>query len=375
MPQMKLWTSVMCVCALATSAAGSGTTSALRLRVLDETAPAGSVVQMKVRTYEVTPISTASVSFDPAPTFFEGIDSIGIFATTGEVAGAAMIDGTQVARIAYVTSAPLTTDEYPFLTVSLRMRPDMKVGSQAEFTLDPSSLWNVGGTVVTTRVTPGRVTVGGSVAITDVIPGEGWQAAGTVVSVRGVGFNSRSRLKVDDIGVGSVRVVSSTEIRFTLREPVNMTAQRLRVDNPDGSRSTFYSHMRGIPAATSVRTLLSETYPIFSGTARVQSTLGPIPAMNALEYSALALQNPNVTSATVTVALYAADGALLHSSTRSLKNGYRLALELSELLDGVMPSAGAFVRVTSSLPIEVFGLLCDEGTWTVTPRLPIEATS
>jgi hypothetical protein len=26
------------------------------------------------------------------------------------------------------------------------------------------------------------------------------------------------------------------------------------------------------------------------------------------------------------------------------------------------------------LPIEVFGLLCDEGTWTVTPRLPAEAT-
>ena len=75
-------------------------------------------------------------------------------------------------------------------------------------------------------------------------------------------------------------------------------------------------------------------------------------------------------AANVTIALYAADGTLLHSSSRSLESGYRLALELSELLDGVAPPPGAFVRVTSSLPIEVFGLLCDEGAWTVTPRLP-----
>ena len=63
------------------------------------------------------------------------------------------------------------------------------------------------------------------------------------------------------------------------------------------------------------------------------------------------------------------------SSTRSLQSGYRLALELSELFDGVAPPPGGSVRVTSSLPIQVFGLLCDEGAWTVTPRLPAEAAT
>lgn len=153
-----------------------------------------------------------------------------------------------------------------------------------------------------------------------------------------------------------------------------MTAQRLRVDNPD-SRSTYYSYMRGIPAATSGRPLLAAAQPVFSGATRSLSTLGPVPAMTTTQYFAVALQNPNVTGADVTIGLYAADGTLLYSAAHSLQNGYRLALELSELLDGTPPPAGASVQVTSSVPIGVFGLLCDDEAWTVTPFLPTEAAS
>jgi hypothetical protein len=170
-------------------------------------------------------------------------------------------------------------------------------------------------------------------------------------------------------------VVSPTEIRFTLRETVNMTAQRIRVDNPDGSRSTYYSYMRGVTAATSSRTLLGMTRPMFSGTTRSVATFGPIPAMNGSQYIGLALQNPNLTAAAVTIALYAADGTFLHSSTRSLEQRTRLALELSELLDGVPPPPGASVQVTSTVPIAAFALWCDEAPWTVRPQLPAEAVS
>jgi hypothetical protein len=152
-----------------------------------------------------------------------------------------------------------------------------------------------------------------------------------------------------------------------------MTGQRLRVDNPDDSRSTYYSYTRGIPAATSSRLLLASAEPIFSGRTRVLSTLGPVPDMTSTQYFAVALQNPNVPGATVTIGLYAADGTLLHSVERSLNGGYRLALEVSELLDGVAPPAGASVQVTSSGPISVFGLLCDDAGGTATPVLPIEA--
>jgi hypothetical protein len=370
MSRIKLLTAVTCVFALAASAAGGRDTPDLKFRIADETAPAGGTVQMKVRTTEVTPISggRGRLSFNAA--FFDGVSGIGVFAPTGEVAGAAVADGNQVA-IAFVTTTPVTGD-YPVLTVALRIRPDIAAGSRTTFTLDPSSRWILNGAVVPARVSPGTVTAGGSVAISDVAPGEGWFPAGTVVSVRGMGFNTLSRLRVDDIAI-AVQLVSSTEMRVTLREAANMTAAMVRVDNPDGSRSTYHSYMRGIPAATSGRALLSTTYPIFSGTTRSLSTVGPIPEMNSAQYTALALQNPNLSGAEVTIELDAADGTLLHSSTRSLENGYRLTLELSELLDGVAPPPGASVRVASSVPIEVFGLLCDEAASTVTPLLPAEA--
>ena len=386
----KPFTTLMCLLALWASAAAETRASiGLSFRIPDETAPAGGMVQMKVRTTEVTPISGGRPQFSFDPALFDGVAGVGMFAPTGELAGAAVVVGNHV-RIAYVTTTPFTGD-YPLLAVALRIRQDLAAGSRTLFTLDPLSLWNLtgtlvrtgvsgalvgtslSGTLVGTSVSPATVTVGGSVAITNVIPGEGWFPAGTVVSIRGMGFNSHSRLRVNT-AITAVRVVSSTEIQFTLAQAANMTAARLRVVNPKASTNTYYSYMRGIPAATSGRTLLSTTQPIFSGTTRSLATFGPIPALNGTQYAALALQNPNLASANVTIELYAADGTLLHASSRSLENGYRLSLELSELFDGVAPPSGASVRVTSSLPIEVFGLLCDEGTWTVTPRLPTEAT-
>ena len=84
---------------------------------------------------------------------------------------------------------------------------------------------------------------------------------------------------------------------------------------------------------------------------------------------ALALQNPHLASANVTMALHAADGTLVQTASQTLPRGYRLALELSELFNGVAPPPGGSVRVSSSLPIQMFDLLCDEEAGTVTPRL------
>lgn len=325
---------------------------------------------MKVSTTEVTPISGGRPRFTYDESIFEAVAGIGIFAPTGEVAGAAVIDGNQVS-LSYVTTTPVTGD-YPLLTVALRIRDDASDGSATLFTLDPASRWILNGTTVEAKVSPGVVTVGGSVAITGVTPGEGWFPAGTVISVRGIGFTDLTRLRVDGTDAADVRVVSSTEIQFTLAEAFNMTAARLKAVNPDSSTSIFYSYMRGMPAATSDRQLLSATEPLFSGTTRSVATF-PIPAMSGAQYVALALQNPQLAGADVTIGVYAADGTFLYASTAWLENGHRLTLELSELLDGWAPLPGALVRVASSLPIEMFGLLCDEADWTVTPRLPIEA--
>ena len=365
----KLCALVTCLLALGVGLAADDD---FRLRVLDETVPAGGIVQMKVRTYEVSPISGGRGWVRSNSAIFRGVEGVGIFATTGEVAGAAVAEGDGIA-LTYVTTEPFATDDYPFLTVALRVRDDVTAGTRSTLTFDPASLWNVNGTLLRAEMRSGVLRIGGSVAISNIFPGQGVQPAGTVGTVRGLGFKSGSRLKIDGVNIGSVRVVSSTEIRFTLRDTADMTGRRVRVDNPDGSRSEYYSYTRGIPAATSSRTLLAGAEPIFSGTTRAISTLGPVPDMTTAQYFAVALQNPMVATADVTIGLYDADGVLIHSTNRSLQGGHRLALEVSELLDGVPPPAGASVQVTSAVPLGVFGLLCDDAAWQLTPLLPVEA--
>jgi IPT/TIG domain-containing protein len=364
----KSWGTAIGVLALVATAAAGGSELTLRLR--DETAPAGSLVQMKVLTTEVTPISGGRPHLTFAPDAFESVAGIALFAPGGELAGAAVMSGNGVA-ISYVTTVPFTGD-YPVLTFSLALRPGLPLGSVAPVTLDPSS-WTLNGVTVASRADTATVTVGGSVAVTDVVPGEGWFPAGTVVSVRGVGFVAGTRVRFKGNRVAA-RLVGPTEMQFTLGQGTDLTGAELRIDNPDLSRATYYSYLRAVPAAVSQRPVLAATRPVFSGVSRSLATFRPVPAMNpAFQYAGLALQNPNLDRAEVTLELYGADGGLIQSSTRSLESGYSLTLELAELFDGVAPPPGASVRVASSLPIEAFDLLVDERIRSVTPRLPLEA--
>jgi hypothetical protein len=344
----------------------------LKFRVRDEMGPPGGVVQMKVESYEVTPISGGrpGFSFDSA-TFAdaEGFEMV----VDGELAGAAVVDGSRVA-LSYTTNGASTTD-YPVLTVSMRIRPDAAVGRRTVFALDPQSTWHISPTgypLVASRLRSGTVTVGGSVSITDVVPGAGVWPAGTIVSVRGIGFNSRTRLRVDDVETRSVRFINSTEMRFTLAETAELRGVRLRAENSD-FRSEYYSYMRGTTTTVSSRALMAATEPIFSVTPRTAATLGPFPLSSESQYAGLALQNPTPGDVAVGIALYDAGGALLYRSSRTLARQQRLAMELSELLDGVTPPSGSSVAVSASAPIDVVGLLCDDESWTVSPSLPLEA--
>jgi hypothetical protein len=353
------------------TAGGSGSDDELKLRVRDEMAPPGGIVQMKVESYEVTPISGGRPGFSFDGEVFADVEGFDMF-VTGELAGAAVIDGARV-NMSYVTNGGSTAD-YPFLTVSMRIRPDAVVGAKTLFTFDPGSIWNISSTgpVMAERFRAGMVTVGGSVSITDVVPGAGVWPAGTVVRVHGIGFNSSTRLRVDDVETRSVRLISPNEMRFTMAEASELRGVRLRAENPD-FRSTYYAYRRGITSTVSSRTLLAATEPIFSVRPRAIATLGPFPSLSENQYVGLGLQNPGPGDVAIGIALYDAGGALQYQSARTLESQHRLAMELSELLDGVTPSPGSSVVVSASAPIDAIGLLCDEGSWTVSPSLPREA--
>jgi hypothetical protein len=348
-----------------------GVDSDLRIRIPDEIGPAGGMVQMKLETTEVSPISGGRPLFRYNPSFFDRVVGFSVFNPDGEAAGAAIVEGDHV-QTSYITTAPIV-GEYPVMSVTLSIRPDVAPGTRTQFAIDPQSLWSVSTSSAPTvaRVSPGTVTVGGSVSITDVVPGEGLVPAGTVVSVHGVGFSRSTRLKVDAPIRDFVQFVSATELRFTLTRPTNLAGLEIRATNPDSSRSIYFAYMRGVTSTVSARTLLAATRPIFGVRARQVATFAPPPPDGA-QYTAIALQNPNAGAVTVTFALRAEDGTVLHQSARTIDSRERRALEVSEWLDGVAPPTGASVVVTASAPIDAISLLCDEGRWTVAAGLPLE---
>src|SRR5262245_52345386 len=191
---------------------GAARTDELTFNLRDETAPAGSLVQLKLKETIATPISGGR----PAMRFSNGLTVAGvaIIARGGELAGAAMPSGGNLA-ITYVTTAPTSGGEYPVMTVSFRLAPDLAEGSEAEDRLNPSS-WTIGGVPIASSAETATVTVGGSLAVTDVVPGQGWFPAGTMVSVHGVGFEGDMRLRLDGDRLDDLEVVGPNEMRFAL---------------------------------------------------------------------------------------------------------------------------------------------------------------
>jgi hypothetical protein len=221
-------------------------------------------------------------------------------------------------------------------------------------------------------MTPATVTVGGTVSIANVVPGGGVLPAGSVVSVQGMGFQSKTQIQLNAIKASAVAVIGPNLIQFTLAEETNMTGQKIQVVNPDGSQDTYFSYMRGIPLLQSARPLLQNTLPIFSSVTRSKAVYGPAPALLESQFSGVAVQNPGAGPATVDVSLYSAQNVLLGGSTIGLPSGYRFIAETSELTNGVAAPAGSYVVVSSTQPVESFGFIADGSQSTL---LPFAATA
>src|SRR5947207_11306778 len=66
------------------------------IRVTDEIAPAGGMAQIKVQLTSPKPITTGNMSMDFADGSFDSIDGIALFSGTGDVVGAAVVNGGKV---------------------------------------------------------------------------------------------------------------------------------------------------------------------------------------------------------------------------------------------------------------------------------------
>jgi hypothetical protein len=344
------------------------------LKIPDEMAPPGGLVQMKLLVTEPTPISSGNViaSYDDA--MFDDIWGIELFNPSGDVSGVAMVTPGKIQVQYTASSGPLGSD-YPIMTLAMHIRKDAPAGQQTQFNLDSASTWVLGllGATTLKPIAPATVTVGGGISIMNVVPGGGMLQPGTVVSIVGMGFQPKTHVQLNAIKAGPVTVVNPQLIQFTVAEAVNMTGKKIQVVNPDGSQDTYFSYLRGIPLAQSARPLLQPAVPIYSAVTHTKAIFAPMGASSTTQFTGLALQNPSQSPAGVTVALYAPDGSLLGSSAIVLPSGYRIMGETSELTQGATPVAGSYAVVSSDQSIQMFGFVGDDAAASVVPFAPVQS--
>jgi hypothetical protein len=325
---------------------------------------------MKMLVTEPTPVTTGR----PKIAISSGTNVLGIelFNPNGDVAGVAMISSSMIS-IESITSTGTQGSDYPIMIVSLQVQPTVAAGTKFSFNLDPSSTWTLGllGTATMKPISPATITVGGSISITDVVPGGGLQPAGTVVDIRGIGFQPGTQVQLSNIKTSSVTVTGPQDIQIVLAEPTQMTGKKIQVTNPDGSQDTYFSYMRGTPLGASNEPLLASALPIFSSITHSQAVFASA-ASSASQFSGIAVQNPNLSAANVTFTLFSSTDAPLGSSTIVIPFGNRLMREISELT-GVTPPEGSYITVSADVPVEMFAFLGDNASQSVVPYVALSS--
>jgi hypothetical protein len=357
----------LATCAVLSVSAKAGT---ITVRISDEVAPPGGMVQMKVLFTSPMPITSGGMFMDMGLVDFASIDGIALFAPNGDAVGAAVVDGGKISMQAVSPNGTFgTTLDYPVMTVAMRLKSTAQVGQSWPVSLGSATYWqDLLGSAIPVENKPGSITVGGSLSITNVLPGGGILPAGATFRIIGMGFTPLTKVQVNPMAVQSIQYVSPTEIRVTVKSGGLLDGTKIIVQNPDKSTDTYYSYLRGVPVGVSNRALLQLTVPAFSTNTmydgQLASTISPL--LNPDYFTAIAIQNPNAADAVVTVEAHAADGALTGSTALTLPAGGRISREASELFGAVLPT-GAYLRVKSASAVQAMGLLGNDVTHTVAP--------
>jgi hypothetical protein len=352
----------------------------VNLSVASPTIPPGGLLQMQVFMTEPKPIlkGKQGITFKGAlratvASPLGPLRDAALFSTGGDVSGVAVVGA---AGPQFFFTSPLetfgTSIDTPVITLAYPVLATAVAGESVPLTLDPNnSLWlDPNGKQYPKELKSGVMTVGGTLSISDVVPGAGVIAAGTLISIKGVGFDSSSKVDFGEAKVETQQLISSTLIQVTLRDSVEIRGQRIRIDNNDNQRATYFPYQRTTRIGTSTHALVAASVPLFAQTAL---TLGYFrPTLHGTVFSGIALQNLNSTSVTATLGLYSKTGVLLTTQKLALGKNTRISRDLVELFPGFSPVDGTRLKVTSPTGIQILGLLGDDSTGTL---LPIAASS
>ena len=338
------------------------------LAVANSLVPPGGMFQYQLMLTEPKPIGNSS----SRPSLPLGSPSgITLNDPMGVTAGVAVISQT---GIQVITTSPLATFgtspdlEYPIVAIAVPVPSDALVGSQFPLSVDlANSFWlDAFGQPYAQEIRPGTLTIGGTLNISNVVPGGGFQPAGTTISILGMGFNSLSRVAIEGVTltVDDYHVVSPNQIDVILPQGVRMDGARVRVKNTNGEVARYFSYLRTQSLGQSANALVNQSYPLFSRTRYTSATLAW--QRGASAFTALAVQNPRTTTAEITVEMRSAANEVLGSFSFPLPPMSKITRDLTDFFS--QPPAGAVqVHVSSTQRMQVLGLLGDQAAGTVVP--------
>ena len=338
----------------------------LSFRVLNATIPPGGMFQFQLLLTEPKPIGHGSTR----PTVPGPTSGIALIDPIGQTAGVAIINSSGI-RINF--NSPLATFgtnpivDYPMLVIAMPIAANTPVGQQFPLSIDmANSFWiDPAGQPYPQEIANGKLTIGGTLNISNVVPGGGLHPAGTRISIFGMGFTPDAIVSMEgvNLNVGDVQFVSSSQIDVVLPAALQMDGTRVRVTTAT-ERSTYFSYLRAHPVGESIHPLVAQSYPLFSRQIYPGASLAW--TRTGQQFTALALQNPGLVAVELTVEMLAATGETLGTVSLPLPALSKITRDLTELFPAPPPGAVA-VRITSSRAIQMLGLQGDDATGDVVP--------
>jgi hypothetical protein len=345
----------------------------LSLRVSDESAPAGSIVQIKIDVTEPKPISTGKGTIKVKG--ISTIQGISLMNRGQDSFGLALVDGEDL-RFVIASPAGLfgTTADYPIVTVAGTVAPGAAPGTTFPLTFGADALHFIGpsGSTYPLELTDGRLTVANSVTIGDVSPGSSVVPAGGVVQIRGTNFTPSTRLQFSETSVAETRYINSQRIDVVLAQTTDMRGLRIRAKNPDNSQSTYFAYERTRPLSVSSDSILAKSVPLFAATSATTSILrfaqtpgrrravghgAAASAVRPAPINAFAIQNLNGSSITAQLELLDSAGHTYAVNSVSIGPDQYLVRSIAEQF-GIV-AAPAALRITSNAPLHTLGIVAD----------------
>jgi len=353
--------------------AKGSTFAGVELRIANEKVPSGGILQVKVFITEPKPIMKGRQRVAFASPLLGSAIGINLFSPAGDVSGVAVSSGKTLKFFFNSPLASFGTDaDYPIMTMAIPVLTTALPGQSAALKLDPTfSTWtdaNLNNYPV--ELKSGVLTIGGTFSISNISPGSGIVPAGVPIAISGIGFRKNLAVKVKDAKVASSTFVSSSLIRITLTTSTNMENRRVQVQDPGTNETAIYfSYQRPTSVGASSHKLVANSYALFARTKRKLGYFRSV--LSGTAFTALSLQNLGSASTTAHLDLLTVPGGnVITSKLVTLGVNTRITRDLREFFPTAVPDNSTEVRVTSTAPIHMLGLVGDDVTSVMLPVAP-----